>query len=222
MGATTPSWKTGDPGGGRRYRGLDLCPPPATGAYPRLSVPAQPSLKRGVPRRCTAIATPCSSSGAVPRAYPRLPGKDRQPNGAGNPIDSIFSRVRLRTVANRRMRCRDNALYLVFTLLEWLSGNWGALNGGENLVTLVLEGWVFPGWLRLPRESGRMVQGLDDISKILTSALDFFSGYDIEDDPVPSEDAMSTQLFPLGRIVMTTNLRGQIQEANPEHWEEAL
>ena len=29
-------------------------------------------------------------------------------------------------------------------------------------------------------------------------------------------------LFPLGRIVMTTNLQGQLQEADPEHWEEEL
>ncbi len=29
-------------------------------------------------------------------------------------------------------------------------------------------------------------------------------------------------LFPLGRIVMTTNLQGQLQEADPEGWEEEL
>ena len=29
-------------------------------------------------------------------------------------------------------------------------------------------------------------------------------------------------LFPLGRITMTTNLQGQLQEANPEGWEEEL
>ena len=33
---------------------------------------------------------------------------------------------------------------------------------------------------------------------------------------------MPDQLFPLGRIVMTTNLQGRVQEANPEHWEEEL
>ncbi len=60
-----------------------------------------------------------------------------------NPIESIFSGVRLRTAAARRMRCRDNALYLVFKLMERLSGNWRALNGGENLMTLVLEGCSF-------------------------------------------------------------------------------
>ena len=33
---------------------------------------------------------------------------------------------------------------------------------------------------------------------------------------------MPTELFPLGRVVMTTNLQGQLQEANPEGWEEEL
>ena len=33
---------------------------------------------------------------------------------------------------------------------------------------------------------------------------------------------MPDQLFPLGRVIMTTNLQGRVQEANPEHWEEEL
>ena len=57
-----------------------------------------------------------------------------------NPIESIFSGVRLRTDATRRMRRRDNALYLVFKIVERLSQNWRSLNGGANLMTLVLEG----------------------------------------------------------------------------------
>ena len=60
-----------------------------------------------------------------------------------NPIESIFSGVRLRTNAARRLRCRDNALYLGFKLVERLSGNWRMLNGGENLMALVLEGCSF-------------------------------------------------------------------------------
>ncbi len=60
-----------------------------------------------------------------------------------NPIESIFSGVRLRTNAARRLRCRDNALYLVFKIVERLSRNWRVLNGGENLMTLVLEGCSF-------------------------------------------------------------------------------
>ncbi len=33
---------------------------------------------------------------------------------------------------------------------------------------------------------------------------------------------MLDQLFPLGRTVMTTNLRNRLQESNPEGWEEEL
>ena len=60
-----------------------------------------------------------------------------------NPIESIFSGVRLRTNAARRIRSRENALYLVFKLVERLSGNWRSLNGGENLMALVLAGCGF-------------------------------------------------------------------------------
>ena len=41
------------------------------------------------------------------------------------------------------MRRRDNALYLVFKIVERLSRNWRALNGGATLMTLVLEGRTF-------------------------------------------------------------------------------
>jgi transposase-like protein len=60
-----------------------------------------------------------------------------------NPLESIFSGVRLRTDATKRMRRRDNALYLVFKVVERLSSNWRGLNGGANLMTLVLEGCTF-------------------------------------------------------------------------------
>ena len=45
--------------------------------------------------------------------------------------------------AARRIRSRENALYLVFKLVERLSGNWRSLNGGENLMALVLAGCGF-------------------------------------------------------------------------------
>ncbi len=60
-----------------------------------------------------------------------------------NPIESIFSGVRLRTNAAKRMRRRDNALYLVFKIVQRLSRNWRSLNGGATLMTLVLEGRTF-------------------------------------------------------------------------------
>ncbi len=70
-----------------------------------------------------------------------------------NPIESIFSGVRLRTDAARRVRCRNNALYLVFKMVERLSGHWRALNGGEILIALVLEVWVFEDGIRQPQEA---------------------------------------------------------------------
>jgi putative transposase len=68
-----------------------------------------------------------------------------------NPVESIFAGVRLRTNATKRMRTRENTLYLVFKLVERLSGNWRALNGGANLMALVLEGAVFKDGLRQPK-----------------------------------------------------------------------
>jgi putative transposase len=70
-----------------------------------------------------------------------------------NPVESIFAGVRLRTDATKRMRKRSAALYLVFKVIERLSGSWRALNGGENLMVLVLEGCVFQDGLRQPRRT---------------------------------------------------------------------
>ena len=60
-----------------------------------------------------------------------------------NPIESIFSGVRLRTDAAKRLRQREAALYLVFKIVERLSRNWRTLNGGATVMTLLLEGCVF-------------------------------------------------------------------------------
>lgn len=60
-----------------------------------------------------------------------------------NPLESVFGGVRGRTDAAKRMRRRDNALYLVFKIVERLSGHWRALNGGANLMALVLVGCLF-------------------------------------------------------------------------------
>ena len=65
-----------------------------------------------------------------------------------NAIESIFAGVRLRTDATKRMRTRETTLYLIFKLVERLSGNWRALNGGANLMALVLEGAVFKDGIR--------------------------------------------------------------------------
>ena len=59
-----------------------------------------------------------------------------------NPIESIFARVRLRTDAAKRMRVRENALYLVFKLVLRLALNWRQING-RNQLTLLLAGERF-------------------------------------------------------------------------------
>jgi hypothetical protein len=67
-----------------------------------------------------------------------------------NPLESIFSGVRLRTDATRRMKRRDSALYLVFKVVQRLSQNWRVLNGGANLMSLVLAGCVFKDGILQP------------------------------------------------------------------------
>jgi len=74
-----------------------------------------------------------------------------------NPVESIFGGVRLRTAATKRMRTRETTLYLVFKLVERLSTNWRALNGGANLMALVLEGCVFSDGVRQARAPTRSV-----------------------------------------------------------------
>lgn len=44
-----------------------------------------------------------------------------------NAIESVFAGVRLRADATKRMRQRENALYLVFKIVQRLSGSWRAL-----------------------------------------------------------------------------------------------
>jgi transposase-like protein len=59
-----------------------------------------------------------------------------------NPIESIFAGVRLRTAATKRMRVRENALYLVFKLVTRLSLNWRGINA-PNQLKLLLAGHQF-------------------------------------------------------------------------------
>src|SRR5438270_8081454 len=59
-----------------------------------------------------------------------------------NPIESIFSGVRLRTNASKRLRVRENALYLVFKLVLRLSLNWRGLTA-PNQLRLLLTGHQF-------------------------------------------------------------------------------
>ena len=60
-----------------------------------------------------------------------------------NPLESVFSAVRLRTDATLRMKMRDSALYLVFKVALRLSERWRPLNGGRNLMGLLVHGARF-------------------------------------------------------------------------------
>ena len=60
-----------------------------------------------------------------------------------NPLESVFSSVRLRTDAARRMKRRDNALYLVYKVVRRLGERWRPLYGGRNLMSLLVDGARF-------------------------------------------------------------------------------
>ena len=51
-----------------------------------------------------------------------------------NPLEYVFSGVRMRTDVAKRTRQRENALYLVVKIVQRLSRNWRALNGGPHLM----------------------------------------------------------------------------------------
>jgi hypothetical protein len=58
-------------------------------------------------------------------------------------LESVFAGVRLRTDVAKRARRRENALYLVFKIVQRLGCNWRALNGGSSLMQMVADGVIF-------------------------------------------------------------------------------
>jgi hypothetical protein len=98
----------------------------------------------------------CSATGRGSSPSTTTPGSTGYTFRTTNPLESVFSGVRLRTNAAKRLRRRDNALYLVFKIVERLSGQWRTLNGGANLMALVLEGCVFKDG-RLQRREARQL-----------------------------------------------------------------
>lgn len=69
-----------------------------------------------------------------------------------NPIESVFAGVRLRPDVTKRMRRRENALYLVFKVAQRLEQSWRPLNGGVTIMTLLLGGARFLDGVYVPRE----------------------------------------------------------------------
>ena len=60
-----------------------------------------------------------------------------------NPLESVFSAVRLRTDATRWMKRRDSALYLVYKVVSRLADRWRTLYGGRNPMKLLMDGAKF-------------------------------------------------------------------------------
>jgi transposase-like protein len=67
-----------------------------------------------------------------------------------NAIESVFAGVRLRTNVAKRARVRENALYLVFKIVERLGQHWRVLNGGATVMSLVLAGARFVDGILIP------------------------------------------------------------------------
>ena len=78
-----------------------------------------------------------------------------------NPLESIFSGVRIRTNAARRMKQRKSALYLVFKVVQRLSQNWRVLNGGANLMTLVFAGCIFKDGILQHQDMTQLIAAAD-------------------------------------------------------------
>ena len=97
-------------------------------ACPCLRVPSAP-----VPDGRTIRPGPCPEPAAGATSFIPLT----------NPIESVFASVRLRTNVAKRARNRENALYLVFKIVQRLSRGWRSLNGDPILTQALLAGVVF-------------------------------------------------------------------------------
>jgi len=67
-----------------------------------------------------------------------------------NAIESVFAGVRLRTNVAKRARVRENALYVVFKIVQRLGQHWRVLNGGATVMALVLAGARFVDGVLIP------------------------------------------------------------------------
>lgn len=76
-------------------------------------------------------------------AFYDLPAEHWRHIRTSNVVESVFAGVRLRTDVAKRARVRENALHLVFKIVERLAGSWRQLNGGATLMTLLLTGARF-------------------------------------------------------------------------------
>ncbi len=80
-----------------------------------------------------------------------------------NPIESVFAGVRLRTDAAKRMRKRENALYLVYKIVRRLSFSWP---GTERRAQPDGDGRRRPSFQRRSAAGIGLTRGGDDRSKM--------------------------------------------------------
>jgi hypothetical protein len=59
------------------------------------------------------------------------------------------------------MKRRDSALYLVFKIVERLSQRWRSLNGGVNLMSLVIDRCVFKDGILQLKDTYQMQAAAD-------------------------------------------------------------
>jgi putative transposase len=75
-----------------------------------------------------------------------------------NVVESVFAGVRIRTDVAKRARLRENALFLVFKIVERLAGSWRQLNGGATLMTLLLTGARFQDGILVEHPARRVTE----------------------------------------------------------------
>ena len=75
-------------------------------------------------------------------AFYDFPAEHRIHLRTTNPIESIFAGVRLRTNVTKRLPNVNNAVYLVFKIIQRLAQHWRKITG-SNLCGLVLAGVTF-------------------------------------------------------------------------------
>jgi transposase-like protein len=76
-----------------------------------------------------------------------------------NVVESVFAGVRLRTTVAKRARVRENALYLVFKIIERLAGAWRPLEGGVTIMSLLLDGATFRDGVLVEHPARRQGKG---------------------------------------------------------------
>ena len=119
-----------------------------------LSDAAQAETREECDKRLQAMAAALREAGQAPAAdtvlrdmddfmtFYDFPQEHWRQLRTTNPIELIFSGVRLRTGVTKHLPNRENAVYLVFKVVQRLSQHWRRV-GGSNLCHLVLEGKRF-------------------------------------------------------------------------------